>query len=264
MINSVLIGNIKVNRIGLGTNRLTDLKESGELLNKAVQIGINFIDTANIYTKGESEKTIGNTFSPFPENILVTTKGGMVPGSSANNEPVYLRTCLEESLARLKTRSITLYQLHRVAPDVPIEETMKLFKEFRDESKIKLIGLSEVTVEQIERARKIADVASVQNHYNLGERKHEDVLNYCEKNNFIFIPYFPLDKGKISTVVLSEISKKYNASTHQIALAWLLKRSPVMLPIPGTLNINHLSENAESLNIDLNDDDFNALDILKN
>ncbi|HJY63423.1 MAG TPA: aldo/keto reductase [Ignavibacteria bacterium] len=262
MHNSISIGDIKINRIGLGTNRLTDNESTRKLLQRAIELGINYIDTANIYTKGESEKTIGSTLSPYPEGLVIGTKGGMVPGSPANNEPAYLQRCLEESLTRLKTNCITLYQLHRAAPDIPIEETMKLFAEFKNEGKIKHVGLSEVTVEQIEKARRVTEIVSVQNHFNLSERKHEDVLNYCEENNIIFIPFFPLDKGKISVNILNDLSKKYNVTTHQLALAWLLKRSPVMLPIPGTLSEKHLTENSEALNITISEEDFNSLNIL--
>jgi pyridoxine 4-dehydrogenase len=256
------IGNITVNRIGLGTNRLTDIPENRELLNHAVKKGINFIDTANIYQGGKSETTIGNTLSPFPENLLVASKGGMVPGSPANNDPKHLRQQLGLSLSRLKTKCITLYQLHRVNPDTPVEDTMRFLKELQQEGKIKYIGLSEVTVEQIVRARKEAEITSVQNHYSLRERKHEEVLNYCEKNNIVFIPFFPLDKGSTGNEQLNKIAAKYNVSPQQITLAWLLKRSPVMLPIPGTLSRSHLDENTASLNIELEDNDFEILNKL--
>jgi pyridoxine 4-dehydrogenase len=255
----IKIGNIEVSRIGLGTNRLTDTPENRDMLNHAIKIGINFIDTANIYQSGKSETTIGNTLSPFPENILVASKGGMVPGSPANNDPEHLRQQLELSLNRLKTKCITLYQLHRVNPDTPVEDTMRFLKDLQQEGKIKHIGLSEVNVEQIERARNVVEITSVQNHYNLRERKHEEVLIYCEKNNIVFIPFFPLDKSGPQNEALNKIANKFNASPQQVTLAWLLKRSPVMLPIPGTLNKEHLEQNINSLNIELDDKDFQSL-----
>jgi aryl-alcohol dehydrogenase-like predicted oxidoreductase len=257
---TVSIGDTTVCRVGLGTNRLTDTPQNHELLKHAASLGINFIDTANIYQSGASEKTIGNTLSPYPEDLVIATKGGMVPGSDANNEPEHLREAIEESLKRLKTNCITLYQLHRVNPETPIEETMNFFELMQKEGKIKHIGLSEVTVEQIERARNIIEITSVQNHYNLNVRKHERVVDYCERNNIIFIPFFPLDSGRVSSKTLNEIAKKYNCTPHQLSIAWLLKRSPIMLPIPGTLSMRHLDENQHSLNIMLSDEDYNALD----
>jgi aryl-alcohol dehydrogenase-like predicted oxidoreductase len=263
MQTTVKIGNITIKRIGLGTNRLTDTKANHSLLIRAVELGLNFIDTANIYTGGDSEKTIGSTLSPFPDGLFVATKGGMVRSAPANNEPDYLRACIEESLKSLKTKCITLYQLHRANPETPIEDTMRFFNDMKAEGKIKYLGLSEVTVGQIERARKVTEIVSVQNHYNLSIRKHEEVLNYCEANNIIFIPFFPLDSGRVTGTEISKIAKKYNLSIHQTALAWLLKRSHVVLPIPGTLSVKHMEENIEALNIELSDEDFESLNILK-
>jgi aryl-alcohol dehydrogenase-like predicted oxidoreductase len=253
------IGKITLKRIGLGTNRLTDTSENRELLNKAVKLGYNFIDTANIYTSGNSEQTIGKTLSPFPQNIIIATKGGMVRGAPADNSPAHLRNELEQSLARLKTDSILLYQLHRVNPDTPIENTMQFLKSLQDEGMIKHIGLSEVTVEQIERAKRAVNIVSVQNHYNMYTRKHDDVIEYCEKNNIIFIPYFPLGKPADYKDIIYNTAKKYNVSPQQILLAWLLKRSPVMLPIPGTLSQGHLKQNIDTLKIELSEKDFDLL-----
>jgi len=253
------IGNITVNRIGLGTNRLTDTPQNRGLLQHAFKLGINFIDTANIYQGSKSEQTIGNTLSPYPEELVIATKGGIVAGSPANNEPAYLRKELELSLSRLKTGCITLYQLHRVNPDTPIEKTMRYLKELQQEGKIKYIGLSEVTVEQIENARSAVEIVSVQNHYNLSIRKHEKVIDYCEKNNIIFIPFFPLGKAGVINQSLLNIAGKYEMTPQQITLAWLLKRSPVMLPIPGTLSSDHLEQNVNALNINLDDVDFESL-----
>lgn len=256
---TISFGNTTVNRIGLGTNRLTDTAENRELLNHAVRLGINFIDTANIYTGGNSEQTIGNALSPFPDDIIIATKGGMVRGAPANNKPEYLKYELEQSLARLKTGCITLFHLHRVDPEIPVEKTMKFLKELQAEGKIKFIGLSEVTVEQIERARSAAEIVSVQNHYNLSIRKHDDVVDYCEKNNIVFIPYFPLGKSTDYTDSLKNIAHKYGVSPQQTVLAWLLKRSPAMLPIPGTLSLSHLEQNINSLSAELDDTDLESL-----
>src|SRR4030095_16730152 len=259
----ISLGEYAVSRIGLGTNRVTDTKETRAVLKRAVELGLNFIDTANIYTGGQSEQTIGDTLTPYPEGLIIATKGGMVRGAPANNQPDYLRNCIEESMKRLKTPTITHYQLHRVAPDTLIEETMNFFKQLQAEGKIKYIGLSEVTVEQIERARKIADIMSVQNHYNFSVRKYEDVVDYCEKNNIIFIPFFPLNSGKVTTNIsntIKEIAGKHKVTEHQIALAWLLKRSPVMLPIPGTLSVKHLEQNFTSMDIELSVEEYETLD----
>jgi len=256
---SLSLGEVKLNRIGLGTNRITDNENARAVLNHAVSIGINFIDTADIYQSGASEITIGKTLAPYPANIVIATKGGMVRGADANNSPEHLFRVLNESLHSLKTDCITLYQLHRVNPKTPIKETMSFFKQMQSEGKIKHVGLSEVSVEQIEEARKTIDIASVQNRFSITERKHEDVVDYCEKHGIIFIPFFPLNSGGISSTALEYVSKKHGAGIHQIALAWLLKRSPVILPIPGTLSVKHLDENLAALNIELSDEEFASL-----
>lgn len=253
------LGDIKLNRIGLGTNRITDTETARAVLKHAVSIGINFIDTADIYQKGSSEQTIGKTLAPYPKDIVVATKGGMVPGAEANNSPGHLRKVLEESLKRLKLECIYLYQLHRVSAKTPLEETMNFFKQLQSEGKIKHVGLSDVSVEQIEQARKSIAIVSVQNRFSITERKYDAVVDYCEKNDIIFIPFFPLNSGSISSPILNRIAEKYDSTPHQVALAWLLKRSPVMLPIPGTLSVNHLEENLAALKIELSDEDFNSL-----
>lgn len=260
--NYISIGEYKVRRVGLGTNRLTDTSENKELLKHAVRLGINFIDTANIYQGSRSEQTIGNTLSPFSDDLIIATKGGMLRGAPANNDPDYLENAIDESLGRLKTNCITLYQLHRMNPDASIKKTMNFFRQMQNDKKIKYIGLSEVTVEQIEEARKTAEIVSVQNHYSLAVRKHESVVDYCEKNKIVFIPFFPLGTGNISDKILTEIAAKYNSTVQQLSLAWLLKRSPVMLPIPGTLSIKHLEENLASENINLSEEDYNTLNTL--
>jgi pyridoxine 4-dehydrogenase len=260
----ITLGSFTVNRIGLGTNRITDTEQAHAVLRKAVELGVNFIDTADIYQRNASEETISKTLAPYPSGLIIATKGGMSPqDSSAINDPEYLRKALEGSMKRLKLSRIELYQLHRVDPKVPIEDTVGLLKRFQDEGKIANIGLSEVTVEQIERAQKVADIVSVQNQYNFMERKHEAVLNYCEANGIVFIPWYPLAKGKPNSEVLTKIASEHSASQVQIALAWLLHRSPVMLPIPGTLSIEHLESNIAAANIKLNEEELEELSDLK-
>jgi pyridoxine 4-dehydrogenase len=254
----VKIGNKMVNRLGLGTNRITDTDEARALLRRAVELGVNFIDTAHTYRDGASEITIGKTLAPYSEDLLIATKGGMRGAS-----PDRLRADLEDSLQRLQTDCIDLYQLHRVDQSVPLEITMGAMKQFRDEGKIRSVGLSEVDVAQIEQAQQIVPIASVQNEYNLVKRQYEAVLEYCTAHDIIFIPWFPLGGLGGDTVhvnALTEgLAKKYNAKPQQIALSWLLARSPIMLPIPGTLSIKHLLSNLEAASIRLSAEDYQHL-----
>ncbi len=256
---TVLLGNIEVHRMGLGTNRLTQNKHTEALLKRAVEIGIRFIDTADIYQNGESEKAIAGALAPYPNNLVIATKGGMVPNEEPDNSAEHLQEALDASLQRLKLDCIPLYQLHRINQKAPLRETMQILKNFQGQGKIAHIGLSEVTIEQLKVACREINIVSVQNQYSLKERKHESLVDYCKKNNIIFIPWFPLDRGNITNHTLNILAKKYHASPHQIALAWLLKRSPTILPIPGTLSIGHLEENWAALNIDLSDEDFELL-----
>jgi len=262
----VKIGELEVNRIGLGTNRISDTPESKALLNHAVELGVNFIDTAHRYGSGASEITIGKTLSPYKSSLIITTKGGF-NYDGENGSPAALRNDLEDSLKRLRTDSIDLYQLHRVDPKVPIEESIAALKDFQTEGKIHHIGLSEVTIDQLKAAQKIVDIVSVQNKYNLLEREYEDLVDFCTDNNIVFIPWFPLgglDGGaEILRDKLTDMAKKYEVSAQQIALAWLLKRSPIMLPIPGTLSIDHLEVNLRSSLFSLSDNDFNQLSDLR-
>ncbi len=246
-----------VNRIGLGTNRIQDNDESKAALLKAVELGINFIDTAAAYTGGVSEVVIGKTLYPYPKDILIATKGGMAPPDfHVNGRPEALARQMESSLKALKTGSINLYFLHRVDPNVPFEDQMSFLKKAQDEGKIKHIGLSEVTVEQIEEAKKTIEIAAVENEYNLSARKHDDVVDYCEKDNIVFIPFYPLHGNSDA---LEGLQRKYSATREQIILAWLLKRSEVMLPIPGSLTPQHLEENVKALNIELTTKDYLSL-----
>jgi pyridoxine 4-dehydrogenase len=245
-------GDVEVQRIGLGTNRLRKTPANVAFLREAVAAGIDHIDTAHTYTGGESEGTIGAALSPIPEQCIVATKGGWASG-----RPAGLRTEIEESLRRLRTDSIPLYYLHRPDPETPLEDSLAAIKEYHDTGKIRHVGVSNVGIEQIERARAVVPITAVQNNYSLSERRHEDVVDYCTAEGIVFVPYFPLRGGADNA--LSEIAKRHNAAYAQIALAWLLKRSPTMLPIPGTLSLDHLNENLAVLEIELNDADFQAL-----
>ena len=248
----MLVGETDVARIGLGTNRLTHTRENIEFIRQAVAAGIGLIDTAHLYTGGQSEETIGA--AQVQDRCLVATKGGFRPGEG---RPDVLRAQIEESLRRLQTERISLYYLHRVHPETPFEDSLGVIKEFADAGKIQHVGISEVSVEQVERARQVLPITAVQNHYNLSERKWEDVVDYCAGEGIVFVPFFPLggDGGR----GLEDIAQRHGATPTQIALAWLLKRSSTMLPIPGTLSLEHLKENLAALEIELSDDEFEAL-----
>jgi len=249
------VGDIDVARIGLGTNRLTKTAENVAFVKAAVAAGVQMIDTAHSYTGGESEETIGAAMSPIPEGCMVATKGGI--GGPGRGRPEALRDEIEQSLRRLRTDQIPLYYLHRVDPQTPLEESLGAIKEYRDRGKIRHVGISEVGIEQIERARKVVPIVAVQNQYNLSERKYEAVVDYCAKEGITFIPFFPLRGG--GGRELDEIAERHGATRQQVMLAWLLRRSPVMLPIPGTLSLQHLRENLAASNIDLTDAEFEAL-----
>jgi pyridoxine 4-dehydrogenase len=242
------LGDAEVPRIGLGTNRLTNTSEHVGLVKDAVAAGLGHIDTAHSYAGGESEETIGAALSPVAEGVVVATKGGWGAG---NGRPDVLRAQIEESLRRLRTETIALYYLHRVDPETPLEDSLGAIKEYRDSGKVRHVGLSEVGIDQIERAREVVPIAAVQNNYSLVERKHEDVVDYCAAEGIVFVPFFPRQ--------LSEIADRHGASAAQIALAWLLRRSPTTLPIPGTLSLQHLKENLAALEIELSDAEFEAL-----
>jgi len=245
--DSVLIGDRRVHRIGLGTNRVTDTAANRAFLRRAVELGVDFIDTADVYMSGESEVTIGAVFQGAPSDPLVTTKGGLVRVEGryeVDGRPAHLRETLELSLRRLRTERLDLYLLHRVDPRVPVEESLGVLREFQDAGRIRQIGVSNVSVSELERARRVARIVCVENRYNIVDREAEDVLRYCEEREIVFIPWFPLLRGKIATSgPLARIAERQGVTPHQVALAWLLQRSPVMLPIPGTLSEVHLKEN---------------------
>jgi len=249
------LGGIDVARIGLGTNRLTRTAGNVAFIGAAVAAGVQMIDTAHSYSSGQSEETIGEALSPIPDGCIVATKGG--GGGPGRGRPEVLRAEIEESLRRLRTDSIALYYLHRVDPETPLEDSLAAVKEYHDRGKIRQVGLSEVTTEQIERARQVLPIAAVQNHYNLSERKYEAVVDYCAGEDIVFVPFSPLrgDGGG----ALVEIAGRHQASTRQITLAWLPRRSPAMLPIPGSLSLDHVKENLAALSIELSDAEFEAL-----
>ena len=249
------LGDFDAARIGLGTNRLTKTRENIAFIKSAVAAGVQMIDTAHLYTGGQSEETIGKALSPYPEGCIVATKGGF--GGAGRGRPDVLRAELEESLRRLRTDSIYLYYLHRVDPETPIEESLAMIREYQEQGKVRHVGISEVDIHLIERARRVVPIAAVQNQYNISERKYDEVVDYCAGEGIVFVPFYPLrgDGGS----ALGEIARRHKATRAQIALAWLLRRSPAMLPIPGTLSLEHLNENLAALRIQLTDAEFEAL-----
>jgi pyridoxine 4-dehydrogenase len=267
-------GDLTVNRLGFGAMRITgpgiwgepkDPAEAARVLNRAVALGVNFIDTADSYGPEVSENIIAAALAPYPDGLVIATKGGLTRQGPDQwlpvGRPEYLRQCVEMSLRRLKTDTIDLYQLHRIDPKVPAEETLGALKELQTQGKIRHIGLSEVSVEELEHAQTIVDVVSVQNLYNLTDRKAETLLDHCTQKNIGFIPWFPVAAGELARPggVLDEAAKKHDATIAQLALAWLLKRSPVMLPIPGTSSVAHLEENVAASSLQLTDEEFNTL-----
>ena len=267
-------GDLRVNRLGFGAMRITgkgiwgepeNPEEARAVLKRAVEIGINLIDTADSYGPHVSERLIGETLHPYPEDLVIATKGGLLrdgPGQWRRDaRPEHLREACEGSLKRLKLDRIDLYQLHRIDPRVPAEEPLGALAELREEGKIRHIGLSEVSVEQIQRAQQIVPIVSVQNRYNLTDRDSEAVLDFCEREGIGFIPWFPLATGDLARPggPLDEIATRYGASPGQVALAWLLWRSPVMLPIPGTSSVEHLVENVAAASLELDEEEFAEL-----
>lgn len=268
-------GDLKLHRLGFGAMRITgegiwgepkDHDESIRVLKHTVELGINFIDTADAYGPEVSERLIGEALAPYPKGLVIATKGGFTrqgPNQwAAVGRAEYLRQCVEMSLRRLKVERIDLYQLHRIDPRTPVEESLGELKKMQKEGKIRHIGLSEVKPAEVEQARKIVDVVSVQNRYNITDREHEDTLEYCEQHKIAFIPWFPVAAGKLTRPggVLDAAAKKHNATISQIALAWLLYRSPVMLPIPGTSNVKHLEQNTAAAGLKLSAEEWKQIE----
>jgi aryl-alcohol dehydrogenase-like predicted oxidoreductase len=251
---TLALGDTEVARIGLGTNRLRRTPENIELIEQAVDGGIGMVDTAHSYADGESEATIGEALSARSGGVVVATKGGFAAGTGSAEA---LSAQIEESLRRLRTDAIDLYYLHRVDSETPLEESLGTIAAYRDRGQIRHVGLSEVSVEQIERGRQVVPITAVQNRYNLAERTHEEVVDYCAERSIVFVPFFPLRSSDAPAV--AEIADRHGASPEQVALAWLLARSPAILPIPGTLSLDHLEQNLAALELELTDDELGTL-----
>ena len=265
---------LRVTRLGFGAMRVTgngvwgnppDRTAAIHVLRRVVELGVNFIDTADSYGPNVSEELIAEALHPYPADLVIATKGGFErPGPNRwveNGRPEHLIAACEGSLRRLRRDCIELYQLHRIDPKVPAADQFGALKDLQNQGKIRHIGLSEVTLAQLQSARKVLEVVSVQNRYSLSDRGSEDVLNYCEQENLGFIPWFPLAAGKLSGAKspVARVAEELNATPSQVALAWLLRRSPVMLPIPGTSNLAHLEENVRTAELTLSDKELNLL-----
>jgi pyridoxine 4-dehydrogenase len=268
-------GDLEVNRLGFGAMRLTgkgiwdepkDSDEAKRVLKRAVDLGVNFIDTADSYGPDISERLIGEALSPFPKGLVVATKGGLTRQGPDQwlpvGRPEYLAQQVEMSLRFLKTTVIDLWQLHRIDPKVPVEESLGAIAKLQQQGKIRHIGLSEVKPAEIAQARQVVDIVSVQNRYNVGDREHEDVLEYCEEHGLAFIPWYPVAAGKLAQPggKLDTIAKRHGATVAQLSIAWLLYRSPVTLPIPGTSSVAHLEENLKSDAISLSDAELKEIE----
>ena len=268
----LLGGDISVHRLGFGAMRLTgegiwgppkDRKGALAVLRRAVELDVNFIDTADSYGPNVSEELIAEALFPYPAGLVIATKGGWNrPGPNQwthDATPSHLRAAVEGSLKRLRLNRIDVYQLHIPDPVVSFEASMETLAQLQNEGKIRLVALSNVTQEHIERARKIVPIVSVQNRYSFADREWDYVVDYCERSGIAFIPWYPLGAGKVAGQVLDRIAKAHRASPTQVALAWLLRRSPIMLPIPGTSSISHLEENVAAASLRLSQEDYEDL-----
>jgi pyridoxine 4-dehydrogenase len=271
----VIGGDMPVNRLGYGAMRITgdgiwgepkDPAGAKKVLQRAVELGVNFIDTADSYGPEVSERLIGEALAPYAKGVVIATKAGLTRqgpnGWLPVGRPEYLQQEVEMSLRRLKVERLDLWQLHRIDPKVPVEESLGIIKKLQEQGKIRHVGLSEVKPHEIDQARKVIDIVSVQNMYNIGDRQHEDVLEYCEKNNLAFIPWFPVAAGKLAQPggKLDAAAKAHGATVSQLSLAWLLHRSPVMLPIPGTSSAEHVEENIAAANVTLSDAEWKEIE----
>jgi len=270
--NISLGGKISFHRLGFGSMRLTgegiwgpprDRKGALAVLRRAVELGVNFIDTADSYGPNVSEELIAEALSPYPKDLVIATKGGWNrPGPDQwthDSSPEHLRKAVEGSLKRLRLNRIDLYQLHTPDPRVPFEASVETLAELQSQGKIRLIGLSNVTREHIERARKIVPIVSVQNRYSFADREWDYVVDHCEQNEIAFIPWFPLGAGRVAGEVLSRVTQAHQSTPMQVALAWLLQRSPIMLPIPGTTSTQHLEENIAAASLRLTREEYEEL-----
>jgi pyridoxine 4-dehydrogenase len=270
----MLGGDLKVRRLGFGAMRIAgpgvwgepkDPADARQVLRLAVELGVNFIDTADSYGPEVSERLIAEALYPYPQDLVIATKGGLTRQGPDEWAPVgrpeYLTQCVELSLRRLHVDRIDLYQLHRFDPRVPVEESLGALKELQRAGKIRHLGISEVSIADIERARRTIKVASVQNLYNLGDRKHESVVDFCTREGMAFIPWFPMAAGELARPggPLDQAARRHHVSVAQLALAWLLHRSPMMLPIPGTSSPEHLAENVAAASLHLDESEWAAI-----
>ncbi|MCA1659241.1 MAG: aldo/keto reductase [Verrucomicrobiaceae bacterium] len=273
-------GDLTVSRLGYGAMRLTgqgiwgwpdDREKAKKVLRRALELGVDFIDTADAYGPEVNELLIAEALHPYPKGLVIATKGGNTrPGPGQwvpNGRPEYLAQCIDKSLKRLKLERIDLYQLHRIDRNVPVEESLGALKKAQEAGKIRHVGLSEVSVSDIERAKKVLPIISIQNRYNIEDRDSEEALTYCEKHKMGFIPWAPLGGSGGSSLAkaggaLETEAKRHNATVVQLALAWLLHRSPVMLPIPGTSSVNHLEENVAAAKLQLTEADWKKVEEL--
>ena len=243
-----------------------DRAEAKRVLQRAVEMGVDFIDTADSYGPYVSEEIIAEALHPYPKGLVIATKGGLVRTGPQQwlpvGRPEYLQQEVEMSLRRLKVERIDLWQLHRIDAKVPVEESLAPIKKLKEQGKILHVGLSEVKPKEIEQARKFIDIVSVQNQYNLGDRQHEDVLDYCTEHQLGFIPWFPVAAGKLARPggPLDAAAKRHDASVAQLSLAWLLQRSPVILPIPGTSSVKHLEENIAAASVKLSSEEWKTIE----
>lgn len=268
-------GELEIQRLGYGAMRITgngiwgepaDRENAKKVLQRAVELGVDFIDTADSYGPAVSEPLIGEALAPYDKGTVIATKAGLTRQGPNKwlpvGRPEYLTQQVEMSLRFLKRERLDLWQLHRFDSKVPVEDSLGAIKRLQTAGKIRFVGLSEVTIEQIEQARKVVEIVSVQNEYNVSNRKSEAVLEYCERENIAFIPWFPVASGKLAQPggKLDELAKKHRATVSQLSLAWLLHRSPVMLPIPGTSSIEHLEENVKAADVTLSDAEWQELE----
>jgi aryl-alcohol dehydrogenase-like predicted oxidoreductase len=268
-------GELEIHRLGYGAMRITgkgiwgepeDRDNAKKVLRRAVELGVDFIDTADSYGPAVSEPLIGEALAPYAQSTVVATKAGLTRQGPDRwlpvGRPEYLTQQVHMSLRWLKKETLDLWQLHRIDPKVPVEESLGAIRRLQSQGKIRFVGLSEVSVEEIERARKTVAIVSVQNEYNLGNRKSEAVLEYCEREGIAFIPWFPVAAGKLAQPggKLDALAKQHGATVSQLSLAWLLHRSPVLLPIPGTSSVEHLEENIKAAELTLSDAEWKDLE----
>jgi len=271
----VIGGDLTVNRLGYGAMRITgdgiwgepkDRENAKKVLRRAVELGVNFIDTADSYGPEVSEQLIGEALAPYAKGVVIATKAGLTRQGPNQwlpvGRPEYLTQQVEMSLRRLKTERIDLWQLHRIDPKVPAQESLGAIKKLQEQGKIRHVGLSEVKPHEIDQARKVIDIVSVQNQYNIGDRQHEEVVEYCTKHKLAFIPWFPVAAGQLAKPggKLDSAAKAHGATLSQLSLAWLLHHSPVMLPIPGTSSVEHLEENIAAAGVHLSDAEWKLIE----